>query len=71
MQCSAVLAVVAKHLLSVEDGDGALQLALPHPRSVALGLTVQADVGLADHVMADGASQDQWLAHWHFLELVG
>ncbi len=71
MQRPAVLAVVAKHLLAFEDGDGALRLALPQPGTMFLGSTVQADVGLADHVMADAASQGRWFVHWHFLELVG
>jgi hypothetical protein len=48
-----------------------LRLALPQPGTMFLGSTVQADVGLADHVMADAASQGRWFVHWHFLELVG
>ena len=71
MQGPAVLAVIVKHFLANQNPDGGLRLALPQPGAIFLGLTVQADVVLADHITADAASQGKWLVHWHILELVG
>ena len=68
---AGLAAVMPKHLLAFKGGYGALRLALPHPRFVSLGSTVQAVAGLADQAMANWASQGKFLIHGHLLELVG